>query len=466
VSQLHESNLKRKLTNRHIQFITIGGTIGTGLFLATGSAIFIAGPAVVLGYAIAGIFIFSIMRQLGEMNTEEPVAGSISHFANKYWGGFPGFLAGWNYWITYVMVGIAELTAMAVYVQYWFPTLETWKTSLFFFILTNIVNLTAVKAYAEVEFWFAIVKIIAMCIMILTGVYVLIINPSLVDGATIKNLWSIANTYTGSSVFSGLFPYGVIGLITTMPIVIFAFGGLELVGIAAAETLDPKKTIPKAVNQVVSRILFLYIGSLVILLSLYRWNNLNASDSPFIMIFDEIGFKYAAWTLNFIILTAALSVYSGCIYSNSRTIYGLALQNNAPQIFTKTTKNGVPIAAILLSGVLTFSVVPLNYFIPNWSEAFKIIMSFAVICIIINWMLISISHIKFKKQKKLENQKTSFPSPFYPYSNYLSLLFIFFILAVMALSSKLSMTKQVIALPIWVLTVYTGYKLSKIKNIR
>jgi len=463
MSQSHESNLRRKLTNRHIQFITIGGTIGTGLFLATGSAIFIAGPAVILGYIIAGILIFSIMRQLGEMNTEEPVAGSLSHFANKYWGNFPGFLAGWNYWIIYVMVGIAELTAMAAYLQYWFPTLETWKTTLFFFILTNVINLAAVKAYAEIEFWFAIVKIIAMCAMILTGLYILIINPNLVDGSTLKNLWLVTNNHTGNSIFSGFFPHGIIGLITTMPIVIFAFGGLELVGITAAETLEPKKTIPKAINQVVSHILFLYIGSLTILLSLYHWSNLNATDSPFVMIFDKIGFKYAAWTLNFIILTAALSVYSGCIYSNSRTIYGLALQNNAPQVFTKTTRNGVPLAAILLSGILTFSVVPLNYFMPNWSDAFKIIMSFVVICIILNWMLISISHIKFKKQKSFENQKTSFPSPFYPYSNYASLLFIFFILAVMAISPQLSMTKQVIALPIWILIVYVGYKIPKIK---
>ncbi|GMO66504.1 MAG: aromatic amino acid transporter AroP [Endomicrobiia bacterium] len=462
MSQPHESNLKRKLTNRHIQFITIGGTIGTGLFLATGSAIFIAGPAVILGYAIAGVLIFSIMRQLGEMNTEEPVAGSLSHFANKYWGNFPGFLAGWNYWIIYVMVGIAELTAMAAYLQYWFPTLATWKATLFFFILTNIVNLSAVKAYAEIEFWFAIVKIIAMCGMILTGLYILIINPSLVDGATFKNLWSVTSKHTGNSIFSGFFPHGIVGLITTMPIVIFAFGGLELVGITAAETLDPKKTIPKAINQVVSRILFLYVGSLIILLSLYHWSNLNANDSPFVIIFDKIGFKYAAWTLNFIILTAALSVYSGCIYSNSRTIYGLALQNNAPNVFTKTTKNGVPIAALLLSGILTSSVVPLNYFMPNWSEAFKIVMSFVVICIILNWMLITISHIKFKKQKNLENKKTLFPSPFYPHSNYASLLFIFLILVVMAISPQLSMTKQVIALPIWVLVVYAGYKIFKI----
>jgi L-asparagine transporter-like permease len=173
------------------------------------------------------------------------------------------------------MLGIAELTAMSAYVHYWVPTLETWKTTLFFFIFTNIVNLTTVKAYAEIEFWFAIVKIIAMCATILTGLYILIATSSLIDGSTFKNLWSAAGKHTGDSIFRGFFPHGVVEFMTAMPTVIFAFGGLELVGVTAAETLDPKKTIPKATNQVVSCIIFLYTCSslVIILLSLYHWSN-------------------------------------------------------------------------------------------------------------------------------------------------------------------------------------------------
>ncbi|MDR3195502.1 MAG: amino acid permease [Endomicrobium sp.] len=460
MGQFQESSLKRNLSNRHIQFIALGGAIGTGLFLGAGSAIFAAGPAVLLGYLISGIMAFFIMRQLGEMDTEEPMAGSFSYFAYKYWGDFPGFLAGWNYWILYVMIGIVELTAVAAYAQYWFPGLDTWKTALFFFTLISAVNVATVKIYGEMEFAFSIVKITAICAMILAGGYILFFDPSLVIGATFKNLWQAATVgaHAGDVSFSGFFPHGFIGFIMAVPIITFSFGGLELVGITAAETENPKVTIPKAVNQVVFRILVFYIGSLVVLLSLYHWSNLKITDSPFVMIFDKIGFKYASWTLNFIILTAALSVYNSCIYSNSRMLYGLALQNNAPQVFTKTNKRGVPTASLLLSSLFTFLVVPLNYFIPNWFNAFQIIMSFVVVCAIVNWWMITISHLKFKKQKKAENYTTLFPSPFYPYSNYIVLIAGAFIIAGMLLP-QIGMAKQVIAIPVWLLIVFLGYKL-------
>ncbi|MDR2644432.1 MAG: amino acid permease, partial [Endomicrobium sp.] len=183
---------------------------------------------------------------------------------------------------------------------------------------------------------------------------------------------------------------------------------------------------------------------------------LSPSDSPFVMIFDRIGFKYAAWTLNFIVLTAALSVYNSCIYSNSRMLYGLALQKNAPQALAKTNKRGIPFNAILVSSAITFLVVPLNYFTPNWFDAFKIILSFVVVCILVNWALITLSHMKFKRK----NKKTLFPAPFYPYSNYITLVFIGFTLAAMA-TPQLGMIKQVIALPIWIFSVYAGYKIIK-----
>ncbi|MDR1418689.1 MAG: amino acid permease [Endomicrobium sp.] len=465
--QLQESTLKRKLKNRHIQFIALGGSIGTGLFLGTGSAISAAGPAVLLGYLISGIAIFFIMRQLGEMDAQEPMAGSFSYFAYKYWGKFPGFIAGWNYWILYVLIGITELTAIAAYAQYWFPCLATWKTALFFFILINVINLITVKAYGEIEFWFSSIKIIAICAMILTGSYILFFNPSLVPGASIKNLW-VSTSISENSLFNGIFPNGLRGLITAIPIITFAFGGLELIGIAASETENPKKAIPKAVNQSVFRILIFYIGSIVVLLSLYNWSKLTPDSSPFVLIFDKIGFKYMAWTLNFIILTAALSVYNSCIYSNSRMLYALSLQDNAPKILTKTNRRGIPVHALMVSTILTFFVVPLNYFVPNWFDAFKIIMSFVVVCALLSWTMITISHMKFKKQKNIEHYTKDtmvFPSPLYPYSNYFTLTFYNFILVVMALP-KLGMFKQVIALPIWILIVYLGYRLCNFKKFK
>jgi L-asparagine transporter-like permease len=463
MSQIQESHLKRNLKNRHIQFIALGGTVGTGLFLCTGRAIFTAGPSVILGYAVSGVAIFLIMRQLGEMNTQDPSAGASSYFAYKYWGDFPGFLAGWNYWILQVLVGIAELTAAAVYMQYWFPGLAAWKTALLFFVIINAINLTTVEAYGEAEFWFSSIKVFAICATILTGVYIIFINPSLVAGASIKNLWqpSTVGIHVGDKLFSGFFPHGIIGLIATFPVIAFAFGGLELIGIAASEAKNPTKTIPKAINQAALYVLVFYVVSLGALLSLYHWSNLNASESPFVMIFDKIGFKYAATALNFIVLTAALSVYNGCIYGNSRMLYGLALQKNAPQIFTKTSKRGIPAPAIFLSAILTSLVVPLNYFIPNWADAFKVVMSFVVVCVLINWAMITLSHIKFKQK----NHKTLFPAPFYPYTNYITLAFIFFILVAMCFW-KSGMAKQVIALPIWILIVYILYRFLQIRKAK
>ncbi|MDR2811669.1 MAG: amino acid permease [Endomicrobium sp.] len=456
--QPEKSILQRNLTNRHIQFIALGGAVGTGLFLSAGSAIFVAGTSVILGYLVAGIIVFLIMRQLGEMNTQDPSVGSSSFFAYKYWGNFPGFLTGWNYWFGSALAGITELTAATAYTQYWFPGIAVWKTALFFFIIINIVNLIAVRAYGEVEFWFSSIKIFAICAMILAGGYILLFDPSLVSGATIKNLW-LAPTigqHAGDTTFSGFFPHGLIGLIMALPIITFAFGGLELIGITAAETKNPTKTIPKAINQVIYRILIFYVGSLAILLSLYHWSNLNVSGSPFVMIFDRIGFKYAAWTLNFIALTAALSVYNSCLYSNSRMLYALALQKNAPQALAKTNKRGIPLNAILMSSAITFLVVPLNYFTPNWFTAFKIILSFVVVCILVNWALITLSHIKFKRK----NKKTLFPAPFYPYSNHITLAFIAFILTAMTFP-KIGMAKQVIAIPFWIFIVYIVYKIVK-----
>jgi L-asparagine transporter-like permease len=461
---MRENNLKRKLQNRHIQFIALGASIGTGLFLGAGSAIFSAGPAVLLGYLIAGFLVFLMIRQLNEMNTEETAPGSYSYFAYKYWGEFPGFLAGWNHVMLYILISIAELTAVAAYTQYWFPNIPTWETALFFFVIITIVNLATVKAYGEAEFTFSIVKITAICTMILAGGYILFFDPSLVAGATIKNLWHAATIgkHAWDLSFSGFFPHGFIGLMAAFPTIIFAFDGLDTIGITAAETADPKKNIPKATNQVVFRILIFYIGSLIVLLSLYHWSNLNVLESPFVMIFDRIGFKYAAWALNFIILTAALSVYNSCIYGNSRMLYGLALQKNAPQAFAKTTAQGVPITSVLFTSLLTFLVVPLNYFMPNWFEAFDVIMNFSVICIVTYWCIIAITHLKFKNEMKNKNRKTVFPSLFYPYSNYIVLAAVAFILSAMALP-QLGMAKQVVAIPLWLLIVFFGYKISRKK---
>ncbi|PLN60148.1 aromatic amino acid transporter AroP, partial [Klebsiella pneumoniae] len=215
-----EHQLKRGLKNRHIQLIALGGAVGTGLFLGIAQTIRMAGPSVLLGYAIAGVIAFFIMRQLGEMVVEEPVAGSFSHFANRYWGPFAGFMSGWNYWVLYVLVSMAELTAVGIYIQYWWPEVPTWLSAAIFFVAINAINLTHVKVYGELEFWLSIVKVAAIISMIAFGCYLLFSGHG-GPAATVANLWQDG----------GFFPNGITGLVMAMAVIMFSFGGLELVGI-------------------------------------------------------------------------------------------------------------------------------------------------------------------------------------------------------------------------------------------
>ncbi|CAI3152788.1 Aromatic amino acid transport protein AroP [Acinetobacter calcoaceticus] len=446
------STLQRGLKNRHIQLIAMGGAIGTGLFLGSAQVIQSAGPSIILGYAIGGLIAFLIMRHLGEMIVEEPVAGSFSHFAYKYWGKFPGFLTGWNYWILYVLVAMSELTAVAKYINYWWPHIPAWTSVLFFFVVITAINLTNVKFYGESEFWLAIIKVAAVISMIVFGLY-LLFTADVGSSISFSNLWS----------HGGFFPNGFSGLFYMLAFLMFAFGGIELIGMAAAEAKDPKKTIPKAINQVVFRILIFYIGSLTILLSLVPWNQLDLGGldkSPFVMIFSQMGIGWAAHLLNFIILTAALSVYNSGMFANSRMLYSLAQQGNAPKVFAKTNKQGVPIPAVLLSALLIFGCVLLNYFVPE--DALGHLMYVVVGALVLNWAMISITHLKYRRFVKHANIKTSFPALWSPFSNYLVLAFIAVVLYIMWTQG---FKESVMMIPIWITAMLVLFDYLNPKNL-
>lgn len=455
--------LKRGLSNRHIQLIALGGAIGTGLFLGIGSAAVLAGPSVILGYAFAGIIAFFIMRQLGEMVVEEPVSGSFSHFAYKYWGNFAGFASGWNYWILYILVSMAELTAVGVYVHFWWPEIPLWASSLFFFIVINALNLGSVRLFGEAEFWFSIIKVVAIIAMILFGIY-LLVSGSGGEQATVQNLWN-----NGGFFPKGWFDKtteGYQGLLAAMAVIMFSFGGLELIGITAAEAENPEKNIPRATNQVIYRILIFYVGALIILFSLMPWESITTKTSPFVTVFENL--NHLQWqlfgktihfnvviqnALNIIVLTAALSVYNSSVYSNSRMLYGLAEQGNAPAFLKKLNKNSVPVMAIVVSSCFAGICIIINKMMPE--KALEILMSLVVSSLIINWVMISYTHIKFRKHQDAQNIKTKFPSFLYPLSNYICLLFLVGILVIMWITG---MEVSVELIPIWLLVLYISYK--------
>jgi len=444
--------LERKLKNRHIQLIALGGTIGTGLFLGSAGIIELAGPSVLLGYAIGGLIIFLIMRFLGEMLVEEPNAGSFSYFANRYIGRFAGFLSGWNCVALYVLVGMLELTAVGRFVQFWWPSIPTWATAAVCFVLINAVNFINVKAYGEFEFWFSLIKIVAVIAMIAAGAWLLTGTDR--PGQTVSNLWT----------HGGFFPHGISGLVMSFAFIMFAFGGVEMLGFAAAETDQPRRVIPKAINQLIYRVLVFYIGSMAVLLSLTPWSDLVAqlraggdtySSSPFVLVFAGLGEHLAANVLNFVILTATLSVYNSMVYSSSRLLYGMAAEGNAPKSLMQVNKRGVPVRAIVYPGIFTALCVVLNYVAPT--GVIELLMSLIVAALVITWVTIIVAHLRFRKAADAGKTQLRFLAPFTPLSNYLCLAAMALVVGVMLLTP--SIRGSALAIPVWVLVVYGVYRL-------
>lgn len=438
--------MKRGLKNRHLQMIALGGAIGTGLFYGSTSTIALAGPSVMLAYLMGGIVIFFIMRMLGEMAVDEPVSGSFSYYASKYWGAFPGFLSGWNYWFNYVLVSMAELTAVGIYMNFWFPGLPQWLSALVCLVAITALNLVNVKAYGEAEFWMAIIKIAAIVSMILLGLG-LLFSSGTPFPRNFSNLWENG----------GFLPHGVWGLAEATAVVMFSFGGIELIGITAGEAEDPDRSIPRAINQVIWRILLFYVGTMVVLMALWPWNQVGTEASPFVQIFSDVGVPAAAHLLNFVVLTAAVSVYNSAIYSNSRMLYGLAKSGEAPSFFLKLSDRGVPVRGILVSSGITLIVVALNYFLAG--HIFLYLMMIATCAAVISWVTICVTHFLFRRRCAAEGRGTKFRSPLYPWTNLISLAFLAGVIFFM--TQVPDMQLAVLFLPAWLLVLFLGYQYRK-----
>lgn len=444
-----QKQMQRGLKGRHLQMIALGGAIGTGLFYGSAGAIGLAGPAVMLAYLLGGTVIFLIMRMLGEMAVHEPVSGSFSHYAAKYWGAFPGFLSGWNYWFNYVIVSMAELTAVGIYINYWLPDFPQWASALLCLLIITAINLLNVRFYGEMEFWMAAVKICAICLMILLGLHLLFSSAEPFP-KNFANLWQNG----------GFLPHGLWGMALSFAVVMFSFGGIELIGITAGEAADPAHSIPKAINQVIWRILIFYVGSMAVLMALWPWNEVGMQASPFVQIFSNVGIPAAAHILNFVVLTAAVSVYNSAIYSNSRMLYGLACNGSAPKIFTHLTRGGVPTFAILASSGVTLLAVSLNYLVPG--KAFMYMVSIAMAAAITSWAMIILTHLRFRRRMKREKTKRTFPAPLCPWTNIIALLFLALIYALMWEIEDMRLA--VWFLPLWLLLLYGGFRMARKKK--
>lgn len=439
---MKKQDLAHSLKTRHILMIALGSAIGTGLFFGAGESIKLAGPSILLSYAIGGIIMYIVIRALGEMTVHEPNAGSFSYYAYKYIGNYAGFIAGWNYWFNYIIVSMLELTATTMFLDYWFPHLSHWLVALNIMAIFAAVNLMNVKFYGEFEFWFAGIKVFVITALIILGIYLIISSSNDINNSiSINNLWS----------YGGFFAGGYNGFLLSFVVVIFSFGGTELVGITAGEAENPHRTIPMAINGIIIRIIIFYITILAIVLCLYPWNKINSNISPFVDVFSKIGIAKAAAIMNFVAITAALSSFNSGIYGTARMVYGLSRQHNAPRILSRLNNNGVPYMAILFSLFFIFIVVILNYLYPK--QIFGILLAIATIAAIINWVIILAAQICFRCKVNLASIK--YKIPLFPITSIIAI--IFFVIIIITMTQMKDMSLAIYIAPIWLLLLSLCY---------
>lgn len=441
-----QDKLQRGMESRHITLMSLGAAIGVGLFYGSAKAIQLAGPAILIGYAVAGAVMFLIMRALGEMAIHNPVAGSFSRYAKENLGSLSGYITGWNYWFLWVVTCMAEITAVGIYMEKWFPSTPNWIWALAALVIMAAVNLITAKAYGEFEFWFALIKIVAIIALIVSGLAIIFFgfgNGGVATG--ISNLWS----------HGGFAPNGFTGVLMSMQMVMFAYLGIEMIGVTAGEVKNPKKVLARAIDTVFWRILIFYVGALFVIMSIYPWNEIGTNGSPFVLTFEKIGIGQAAGIINFVVLTAALSSCNSGIFSTGRMLFNLAEQRQAPARMKKISRNGVPSFAILCTAAVLLAGVILNYVFEG-SEVFVWITSISTFGAIWTWGTILLSQMKFRKRlSAAELKELKYKMPLWPYGSYISLAFLLMVVAIMGYFPDTRIA--LIVGPIWILALVAFY---------
>ncbi|RTF32859.1 amino acid permease [Serratia marcescens] len=437
--------LHRGLEARHIELIALGGTIGVGLFMGSASTLKWAGPSVLLAYIIAGLFVFFIMRSMGEMLFLEPVAGSFAVYAHKYMNPYFGYLTAWGYWFMWIAVGISEITAIGVYVQFWFPEIPQWVPALIAVAMVALANLAAVRLYGELEFWFAMIKVTTIIVMILVGLGVIFFGFGN-GGEPIG--------FANLTAHGGFFAGGWKGFLFALCIVVASYQGVELVGITAGEAKNPQVTLKRAINNILWRILIFYVGAIFVIVTIFPWNGIGTNGSPFVLTFQHMGITVAAGILNFVVITASLSAINSDVFGVGRMLHGMAEQGHAPKMFSKVSKRGIPWVTVVVMMLALLLAVYLNYIMPE--SVFLVIASLATFATVWVWIMILFSQIAFRRSLSKEQVKQlAFPLRGGVFTSVVAIVFLVFIIGLIGYfpTTRVSLYAGLV----WVVLLLAGY---------
>ncbi|MCP3738130.1 amino acid permease [Rossellomorea sp. BNER] len=415
-----QNELEQSLSTRHMSMIAIGGVIGAGLFVGSGAAINKVGPGILVSYVISGVLVFLIMKILGEMATANPTSGSFSEYARDAIGSWAGVTVGWLYWFQWVVVIAIEAIAGAAIIHIWYPGIPLWLLALALTIALTLTNIYSVKSFGEFEYWFAMIKVASIVAFLLLGLSYIF---GFVGGSGVGT--------TNLTQNGGFFPHGISSIFVGVITVFFSFAGTEVATIAAAESKDPVKSVSKAINSTIWRVLIFYVGSIAVVVTLLPWNSANVLQSPFVAVLENLGIPFAAHLMNFIVLTAVLSCLNAGLYTTSRMIFSLAKKGDAPKYFSKLNKNGVPARGVFASTIFSYIAVVMSYVSPEVVFLFLVNSSGAIILLV--YLAISISQLRMRKKLEKDNPEAlKVKMWLFPYLTYATILGISIILISMA----------------------------------
>ena len=421
----HEEGYEKSLKPRQIQMIAIGGAIGTGLFLGAGARLQTAGPALALVYLLCGVFSFLILRALGELVMYRPTSGSFVSYAREFMGERGSFVAGWMYYLNWAMTGIVDITAVALYMKYWgtFAGVPQWVFALVALAFVGAMNMVAVKWFGEIEFWFSIIKVGALVLFLLVG------------AALVVTGHGVPGQPPGLSLISGhggVFPHGLLPAVIIIQGVLFAYGGIELIGTAAGEAENAETVLPRAINSVMWRIALFYVGSVVLLVMLLPWTAYKAGVSPFVTFFGALGVPGIGTAMNVVVLTAALSSLNSGLYSTGRVLRSMAMGGSAPPFVSRMNGAKVPYGGILVTLVVYLFGVGLNYVVPT--QVFEIVLNIASLGVVSTWgFIVACQMILRRRIDRGLARPVAFRMPLAPFTSWLTLAFLAGVLVLMGL---------------------------------